>query len=241
MSAPASAVIVAGGGGHRIGGPPKQFREIGNRPMLAWSCERFARHPDVGRIVVVLPADVVAEPPAWLRRPGLELTAGGPTRRASVRAGLAALAAAESAPVVLIHDAARPFVSDGLIGGLADAAAAGPVIPVVPLADAIKRMQAFAGDAAAIVESTIDRTCLRAAQTPQAFPFALIHRLHEAAEEEGVEPPDDAALCERAGVTVRTVPGERWAWKITHPEDLAVAEWLVSSGRVAWPAEVGVP
>ena len=241
MSAPASAVIVAGGGGRRIGGPPKQFREIGNRPMLAWSCERFSRHPDIDRIVVVVPADVVAKPPAWLHRPGLELAAGGPTRRASVRAGLATLAAAESAPVVLIHDAARPFVSDGLIGRLADAATEGPVIPVIPLADTIKRMQVSAGGAAGAVESTLDRTRLRATQTPQAFPFALIHRLHEAAEKEGVEPPDDAALCERAGIRVRTVPGERWAWKITHPEDLDVAEWLGSSGRVAWPAEVGAP
>ena len=237
MSVRAVAVIVAGGTGSRIGGTPKQFREIGGRPMLAWSCERFVAHPEIDAVVVVVPAGIAADPPAWLRRPGVHLAAGGATRRASVRAGLEALTnAGFDDAVVLIHDAARPFVSAELIGRLARAAVGGPVIPVLRLPDTIKRMGPVDdGGSSQRVEATLDRECLRAAQTPQAFPFAVIHRLHEAAASDRIEPTDDADLCERAGIEVRAVPGERLAWKVTHPEDLATAEWLVASGRVAPP------
>jgi 2-C-methyl-D-erythritol 4-phosphate cytidylyltransferase/2-C-methyl-D-erythritol 2,4-cyclodiphosphate synthase len=237
VSVRAAAVIVAGGTGSRIGGPPKQFREIGGHPMLAWSCERFVVHPEIDAVVVVVPAEIAADPPAWLRRPGLRLAAGGATRRASVRAGLVALTdAGLGDSVVLIHDAARPFVSAELIGRLARAAVDGAVIPVLRLPDTIKRMgPADDGGSLQRVEATLDRECLRAAQTPQAFPFAVIHRLHEEAASDGIEPTDDADLCERAGIKVRAVPGERLAWKVTHPEDLATAEWLVASGRVAPP------
>lgn len=230
MSRRTGAVIVAGGAGSRIGGPPKQFREVGGRPMLAWSCARFTAHPEIDDVVVVVPAEIAADPPAWLRRPDILLAAGGATRRASVRAGLNALA---DAAVVLIHDAARPFVSAELVGRLARAAVEGPVIPVLGLSDTIKRMRAAGADGPSdrILE-TLERDRLRAAQTPQAFPGELIRRLHESAAEEGIEPTDDSDLCERAGIEVRTVPGERLAFKITHPEDLAKAEWLVASGRV---------
>lgn len=252
MSVRVAAVIVAGGSGRRIGGALKQFREIGGRPMLAWSCERFLAHPDIGPVAVVVPAAVAADPPAWLLRPGLRLAAGGATRRASVRAGLEELAEelgeagapAEEAqpderagePAVLIHDAARPFVSTELVGRLARAARYGPVIPVLRLADTIKQVRPVgSGGVAERVVATLDRDRLRAAQTPQGFPFALIRRLHADAAAGGLEPPDDADLCERAGIEVRGSPGERLALKITHPEDLAVAEWLVASGRVGRP------
>lgn len=233
MSGRTGAVIVAGGTGSRIGGPPKQFREVGGLPMLAWSCARFSTQPEVDDVVVVVPAAIAADPPAWLRRPDVRLTAGGVTRRASVRAGLAVLTDVD---VVLIHDAARPFVSADLVSRLVRAAAEGPVIPVLPLPDTIKRMQSTEeGGSSDRVRATLDRDGLRAAQTPQAFSRELIHRLHEVAADEGIEPTDDAELCERAGLEVRTVPGERLAFKITHPEDLARAEWLVTSGRIARP------
>lgn len=235
----ALAVLVAGGSGRRIGGVPKQFREIGGRPVLAWSCARFSGHPAIAELVVVVPAEVAADPPGWLREGGWRLTPGGSTRRASVRAGLLALGphedAAAEAAVVLIHDAARPFTSAALVGRLARAAADGPVIPVLPLVDTVKRLRARRDEDPTLVEATLERERLRAAQTPQAFPLGLIRRLHEEAESEGFEPPDDASLCERAGIAVRTVPGERRAWKITIGEDLELAEWLVASGRVEWP------
>ena len=241
----AAAVIVAGGSGRRIGGEPKQFRPIGGHPMLQWSCETFRLHPAIGPIVVVLPEEIAAEPPGWLRKTGVRLAAGGVRRRDSVRAGLEALAETRSPGAtgdgarprtVLIHDAARPFASADLVARVVLAAREGPAIPVLPLADAIKQVASRRGEEKEAVLDTLDRDRLRAAQTPQGFPLELILGLHREAGPE-VAAPDDAALCERAGLRVRTVPGERWAWKITHPEDLAVADWLVASGRIAWPGE----
>jgi 2-C-methyl-D-erythritol 4-phosphate cytidylyltransferase len=230
-----AAVVVAGGSGRRIGGVPKQFREVGGRPVLAWSCARFRCRPDVDQLVVVLPAKMASSPPAWLDEWDVRVAVGGSSRRASVRSGLAALDGEASS--VFIHDAARPFVSDALLDRLAAAVPRGPVIPVLPLADTIKRLRSRQGEDAEVVESTVDRERLRAVQTPQAFPVAVIRDLHERAEREGTAASDDAVLCEREGIAVRTVPGERWAWKITHDEDLALAEWLVASGRVRWPGD----
>ncbi|MGI9037398.1 MAG: IspD/TarI family cytidylyltransferase, partial [Gemmatimonadota bacterium] len=239
-------VVVAGGTGSRLGGEPKQFRLLGGRPLLAWSCARFRTHPGVDGLVVVLPAELAADPPAWLVAFDPVVVAGGETRQASVNRGLEAACAAGAAGVadeiVLIHDAARPFLSADLLTRLLEAAASGPVIPVVELADAIKRLdsRAHATDSpAATIESTLDRTRLRGAQTPQAFPLELIRDLHaRAADDPAATPaPDDAALCESAGVPVQAIPGEGNALKITHAEDLAFAEWLVESGRITWPKE----
>lgn len=228
-------VIVAGGSGRRIGGVPKQLREVGGRPLLAWSCARFAAHSAVGPIVVVLPDEFAAEPPAWLGVWDVRVVAGGATRRDSVRAGLAGLDPATAS--VMIHDAARPFVSEELLDRVAAVVGEGPVVPVVPLADTIKRMRSRRGEDATLVEGTVDREQLRGVQTPQGFPLSLIRGLHDRAEREGTPASDDAILCERAGVPVRAIAGERWAWKITQPEDLAMAEWLVASGRVPWPGD----
>lgn len=231
----AAVVVVAAGSGRRIGGDPKQLRPLGGRPMLEWSCARFRSHPTVGDVVVVLPSDLVGEPPAWLERYDVRVAAGGATRRASVHAGLAALGEDPALAAVLIHDAARPFVSAALVDRLAAEAPAGPVVPVVPLADTIKRMRARADEPADLVEGTLERDRLRGVQTPQGFPLELIRRLHDAAALEGLEPTDDAWLCERAGIEVRGIPGERRAWKVTHPDDLEIADWLASTGRVEWP------
>lgn len=230
-----AAVVAAGGSGHRIGGVPKQFREIGGHPLLAWSCARFRGRSDVGQIVVVLPAEMAKSPPAWLGDWDVQVAVGGPSRRASVRSGLSALDGGVTS--VLIHDAARPFVSDALLDRLAAAVPRGPVVPVLPLADTIKRLRSRQGEDAEVVERTVDRERLRAVQTPQAFPLAMIRELHERAEREGTAASDDAMLCEREGIAVRAVAGERWAWKITHDEDLALAEWLVASGHVSWPGD----
>lgn len=228
-------MIAAGGAGRRIGGVPKQFRDVGGRPLLAWSCARFSAHDAVGPIVVVLPDDLAADPPSWLGAWDVRVVAGGATRRDSVRAGLAGLD--ETTDSVMIHDAARPFVSGDLVDRMAASVGGGPVVPVVPLADTIKRMRSRRGEDATLVEGTVDREQLRGAQTPQGFPFGLIRELHEQAERDGIPASDDAMLCERAGVPVRGIPGERWAWKVTQPEDLALAEWLVASGRVPWPGD----
>ena len=204
----ADCVIVAGGAGRRIGGAPKQFRPLGGRPMLAWSFARMTTHPEIDRVVVVVPAEVAADPPGWLSGHAAAVVAGGASRRASVHAGLRALAprGPEDRPV-LVHDAARPFVSARLVARLVAEAGRGPVIPVLRLADAVKRMRGRSDEATDAIESTLERDRLRAAQTPQAFPAGLLRRLHDAAAAGATEPPDDAALCEAEGIEVRTVPG----------------------------------
>lgn len=232
MNGGATAVVVAGGEGRRLGGVPKQFRPLGGRPLLAWSCARLRAHPGIADLVVVLPVELAADPPDWLAEFGARVVAGGESRQGSVRRGLGAASGEEG--TVLIHDAARPFVSGDLVGRLLAAAESGPVIPVLELCDAIKRI-----DGEARIAETLDRSRLRGAQTPQAFPLGLIRDLHAQAASGPGAPgaPDDAALCEAAGVGVQTIPGERHALKITHTEDLEFAEWLVETGRVAWPEE----
>lgn len=223
-----SAVVVAAGAGSRLGGEPKQFRALGGRPLLAWSCALFASHPAVEHLVVVLPPELAATPPDWLGPFRPTIVGGGATRRESVRRGLAGVTESD---IVLIHDAARPFASSDLVSRLlAETREHGSVIPVLELADAIKQIDA--PTAGSTVERTLDRSLLRAAQTPQAFPLDQIRRLHTLAEQSSLNCPDDAALCEAARIDVRVIRGERWAFKVTHAEDFALAEWLVASGRV---------
>ena len=223
-----SAVVVAAGSGSRMGGEPKQFRALGGRPLLAWSCALFASHPEVEHLVIVLPPELATLPPDWLIPFRPTIMEGGATRRESVRRGLAGVNASD---LVLIHDAARPFASADLVSRLlAEARIHGPVIPVLEVEDAIKQVDAPTAEST--VEQTLDRSLLRAAQTPQAFPLDQIRGLHALPEQPGLNCPDDAALCEAAGIEVRAIRGERWAFKVTHAEDFALAEWLVASGRV---------
>lgn len=223
-----SAVVVAAGSGTRLGGGPKQFRVLGDRPLLAWSCGLFASHPDIGKLVVVLPEELADRPPDWLGNYGATIVPGGSTRRRSVGRGLSAAGESE---FVLIHDAARPFASADLVSRLVAAARGhGATIPVLELSDAVKQVEAASPEAH--ITGTLDRSLLRAAQTPQIFPLDRIRELHEQAERGARDAPDDAALFESAGMPVRTIVGERWAFKITHPEDLALAEWLVATARV---------
>lgn len=221
-----AAVVVAAGSGQRLGGLPKQFRPLAGHPMLAWSCELFAREAEVSQLVVVLPPDAAERPPEWLSAYDVELVAGGATRSESVSRGLAAVASAE---VVAIHDAARPLASARLVARLlAVGRETGCVIPVLEIADAVKRVE---GPDGSVVAGSLDRSVLRAAQTPQVFPAGMIRELHERAAASGTTTPDDAALAELAGIPVQVVPGERRAFKITRAEDLDLAEWLVSTGR----------
>ncbi|MFO7588850.1 MAG: 2-C-methyl-D-erythritol 4-phosphate cytidylyltransferase [Gemmatimonadota bacterium] len=228
----AAAVVVAGGEGRRLGGGRKQFRRLGVAPLLAWCCEALARHPGVSELVVIVPVDVAEAPPSWLAAVADRVVAGGATRRESVRRGLAAVEGAHD--VVLVHDGARPFLSEALVDRVLEAAAVGPAIPGLPLSDTVKMV----GDDGR-VRATLDRDLLRAAQTPQGFPLALLRELHESAAGDDGGPDggaaaggvtDDAYLCERAGVPVRVVPGEAWNVKVTTALDLAFARWWAESG-----------
>lgn len=225
----ASAVIVAAGRGERLGSP-KQFLPLGGIPLLMWSVRAFDTHPGIDEVIVVLSAESAAAPPPWLVGGTIRRCAGGQTRRESAGAGVRS-ASVESG-LILIHDAARPFVSHEVIGRVIEAASrTGAALPILPVVDTIKRIEAGS------VAETVRRQELGRAQTPQGFDATLIRGLHARASEAGSAVSDDAALCELESRPVAVVEGDPWNLKITTAADLALAEWLVDSGRMRVPAD----
>lgn len=222
-------IVVAAGRGERAGGGvPKQYRELAGVPMLLRALRPFTAHADVLHTVVVLPAADAAAPPAWLAPlagASLAFVAGGAERADSVAAGLAALDPA--AAVVLVHDAARPFVSAATIDAVIAAARAGRgAVAAVPLGDTLKEATA---DGVTIAR-TVPRDRLWRAQTPQGFPRALLVRAHAAPRAPGAIATDDAALVEALGERVELVPDSARNFKVTTAEDAALAELLLRSG-----------
>jgi 2-C-methyl-D-erythritol 4-phosphate cytidylyltransferase len=218
-------VIVAGGSGSRVGGKElKQFRWVAGKPMLLHSLQTFMARADVVSVVCVLPAALAGDPPPWLFQCDVDrlmISIGGKTRQRSVANGLDDLP--DEAELVLIHDAARPFVTDAIIGRVTDAARRdGAAIAALPVADTLKEV----GDDDRITR-TVDRAKLWRAQTPQGFLRETIVRAHRDAALAKVDATDDAALCERIGVPVSVVLGSERAFKITDESDFARAEALV--------------
>jgi 2-C-methyl-D-erythritol 4-phosphate cytidylyltransferase len=201
------------------GGVRKQYMEVGGEPILLRAVRAFVEHPDVGSVVVVLPPEDAASPPAWLLDLGVTIVAGGEERGDSVWNGL--LATPEDAEAVLVHDGARPFVTADVIGRVLEAARSGAALAALPVTDTLKEVAADG-----TVVATPDRARFWQAQTPQGFPRAVILEAHRRARAEGVRATDDAALCERYGIPVRVVEGAADNLKVTRPADLAVAEAL---------------
>ncbi len=226
-----AAIIAAGGRGERLGaGVPKQLLLIGGQPILRRSVEAFAASDRIDEIVVVMPADLAAEPPEYLRQVSkpILIVAGGPRRQDSVANGFAAVAG--RADVVVVHDAARPFVSADLIARTIDAAiAAGAALAALPSRDTVKLAADPAGTADLFVSQTLPRERVYLAQTPQAFRSEVL-RASIAAGQAGVEATDEAALAESAGFPVRLVAGDPANVKITTVEDLVAARALVERG-----------
>jgi 2-C-methyl-D-erythritol 4-phosphate cytidylyltransferase/2-C-methyl-D-erythritol 2,4-cyclodiphosphate synthase len=220
----AAAIIVAAGRGLRAGaGAPKQYRSLGGRSVLSRAMAPFCNHEEIVAVQPVRNPDDAAifdqATEGLTCRPPVN---GGATRQASVRAGLEALAAGPERPdVVLIHDAARAFVTPAVISRAIDAArASGAAIPVVPVADTIKLVSENGA-----VEATPSRAHLRIAQTPQAFAFDAILDAHRRAAQDGRDDfTDDSALAEWAGLTVATFEGDVANMKLTTPEDFAREE-----------------
>jgi 2-C-methyl-D-erythritol 4-phosphate cytidylyltransferase/2-C-methyl-D-erythritol 2,4-cyclodiphosphate synthase len=217
-----AAILVAAGRGLRAGsGGPKQYRSIGGQTVIFRAMEPFCRHPQIFAVQPVVNPDdtgVFNEAVSELRH---EPPAnGGATRQASVHAGLEALAS-QRPDVVLIHDAARPFVSASLISRAIEAASrTGAAVPAIPVTDTIKLI-----DASGNVEATPERARLRIAQTPQAFRFDVILDAHRRAARSGRSDfTDDAALAEWAGLTVATFEGDSANMKLTTLEDFACEE-----------------
>lgn len=220
-----AAVIVAGGRGERAGGAvPKQYRTLAGTPAIHSTLAAFCDHQQVDIVQPVIhPADenLFRAASAGLGKLGGPV-AGGTTRQISVRSGLRALQP-HAPELVLIHDAARPFLSGGLIARAVEAGRRhGAAIPGLAIADTVKVV-----DEDASVTETLDRGRLRTVQTPQAFGFALIADAHRRAEAAGRDDfTDDAALAEWAGHRVSVFEGEAGNVKLTTNEDFARAELM---------------
>ena len=222
-------IVAAAGRGRRVGsGEPKQFRSVAGVPVLLRALRPFVSHPAVEQVVVALPEEFVAEPPSWLAPlvgERLRLVAGGEERMASVERALEALS--DACSVVVVHDGARPFPAAGVIDAvLAEARAGRGAIAAVPVSDTLKEGMTEADSERTVVRRTVPRDGLWRAQTPQAFPRALLTRAFEAARRNGEVGTDDAALVEAVGGTVVLVPDTARNVKITEPGDFAVAEAL---------------
>lgn len=218
-SEPVVAIVVAAGSGVRLGGDvPKTLRLLDGRPLVRWSVDALAAGGVTG-VVVVVGDGLQEEYEVALAGAAVpfRIVVGGATRQESVSCGIAALPAGE---IVLVHDAARPLVPHEVVRAVVDAVRLGAdaVIPVVAVSDSIREVD---GDASTVV----DRSRLRAVQTPQGFARAALVASHAAAA--GAEFTDDAAVCEASGYEVVLVPGSREALKVTEPLDLAVAEAIV--------------
>ncbi len=222
-----AAILVAAGRGLRAGtGGPKQYRTIGGQPVIYRAMESFCRHPQVSTVQpVVNPDDAAMFNDAVRGLPHAPPAKGGATRQASVHAGLEALVATKP-DIVLIHDAARPFVSSALIARAIEAASlTGAAIPAIPVTDTIKLI-----GGGGHVEATPERARLRIAQTPQSFRFDAILDAHRRAAREGRDDfTDDAALAEWAGLTVATFEGDAANMKLTTPEDFIREEARLAS------------
>jgi 2-C-methyl-D-erythritol 4-phosphate cytidylyltransferase len=203
---------VAAGSGSRLGaGVPKAFVELDGASLLDHALERVRLSGVVDEIVVVVP------PGFGAAVPGVHVVPGGATRQASVRAGVAQMPG--DVDVVLVHDAARCLAPPGLIASVAAAVRAGhdAVVPGLPVADTIRSLDG----------ALVDRSRLRAVQTPQGFARAVLERAHDDAADLAVDPArsatDDATLVERVGGAVHVVPGHPEAFKVTTPLDLLLA------------------
>jgi 2-C-methyl-D-erythritol 4-phosphate cytidylyltransferase / 2-C-methyl-D-erythritol 2,4-cyclodiphosphate synthase len=225
MPAKVAAVIVGAGRGYRAGGDmPKQYRALAGQPVIRPTLAAFLDHPQIDAVLPVIHPDdqaIFHAATAGLERL-LPPVPGGATRQASVRAGLEALRA-EAPDFVLIHDAARPFLSGDLISrAIAAATAHGAAVPAIAVTDTVKVV-----DERNMVSETLDRSRLRTVQTPQAFAYDVIVALHDRAAAAGRDDfTDDAALAEWGGRAVNVFAGEAANVKLTTNEDFERAEAL---------------
>lgn len=224
-----SAIIAAGGRGQRLDAAhPKQLLSIGGRSILERSVSVFLAHSSIDEVVVALPADVAANPPEYLRRAPkrVRIVTGGPRRQDSVANAFREIA--DRADIVVVHDAARPFVSGDLIARtIAAAVEFGAALAAVPARDTVKQAQAPPGGGGWMVGATLPRESIFLAQTPQAFRREVLRDALALKE----DATDEAALAERAGHRVRLVEGEPSNIKITTPDDLMMAETIAQGAR----------
>lgn len=224
-----AVLVPAAGAGVRLGpGAPKALRPLAGESLLVHTVRRVAAAPSVRAIVVAAPpADVPGVRDLLAPVAEVVVVPGGADRQDSVAAALAVVPTGPE--IVLVHDAARALTPPELVEAVAAAVRAGhdAVIPVLPVVDTIKEVAADGR-----VLGTMDRSALRAVQTPQGFRRAVLVAAHAAAADPLT---DDAGLVEKLGVRVWCVPGSEYAMKITRPLDLVLAEHLLAGtgGRAA--------
>lgn len=217
-----AALVAAAGRGERAGAADhKAFLPLGGKPLAAWSLEALRQCPEISEIVlVVAPEDVERARRGLIRVGGAQserVVAGGEARQASVRAGLAEVS--PDCDLVLVHDAARPFLRPDLVRRCMEAAATHEaVVAALPATDTVKEVGPDGS-----VSATLDRSRLWLVQTPQVFRYRLLLNAHESGAR-GSAGTDDAALVERLGHQVHVVPGDPENTKITWPEDMHRAE-----------------
>lgn len=219
-----AAIIVAAGRGERMGGVDKMFAPLAGKPVLAWVVDSFQKCPLIDQIVVVLAKQnlergkELAREKVWSKV--TDICPGGEERQQSVSAGLSQL---KDCYWVVIHDGARPLITESLIkNGLEAAKESGAAVAAVPVTDTIKLV-----DNNGFVMGTPPRESLWAVQTPQVFRFDIITEAHHRAQGMAT---DDAVLVERLGYRVKLYMGSYDNIKITTPSDLALAEILVQRG-----------
>ncbi len=225
----AGVLLLCAGRGRRMGLDevhPKALLDLGGRPLAAYSLDVFEVSKVVGSVVVVAPPGLSARFSAELVGPGgfkkvAAIVDGGETRQASVKIGLDHLD--DSLDPVLVHDAARPMVTSGLVAACASTAAAtGACVPGIQVSSTVK-VTAVDGT----VQKTLDRERLLEVQTPQGFRGALLRKAHLHAVASGIEGTDDSALVESLGAAVAVIDGDHENIKITRPVDLELAGVLL--------------
>jgi len=222
----ASALIVAAGSGTRLGlETPKAFVRLGGMTLLARVLRTLRLVDAIGEAVVAVPSGMERAARGEANAVGVEIpvkiTSGGAERQDSVRIALAFTSA--EAEIVVVHDAARPFATPAMFSECIEAAARiGGAIAAIPLADTLKRVDGRS------IQSTLTRSGLWQAQTPQAFNRALLVEAHARASGDGTVATDDSDLAERLGVRVEVVEGSPLNLKITTPDDLAMANAIAA-------------
>lgn len=226
---PVVAIVVAAGSGSRLGGDtPKALRPLAGRPLVSHSLAALAAG-GVDRAVLVVAAGLQPDYETVLADSPIPVgcVIGGAQRQDSVRAGLDAIAGdpeLAGCRFVLVHDAARALVPADVVGRVIDALRQGAAgcIPVVPVVDTVRQLTAEGSQ-------TVDRSRLRAVQTPQGFRRDILERGHRVAAEQGRQVTDDAAVVEALGEEIALVDGSPEALKVTEPLDLIVAEAIARS------------
>ena len=226
-----NAVIVAAGKGERLGTRvPKPFLPVCGVPLLVHTLRSFDQAHLLSTLVVVIAPECEQLCRELLQvhgpfRCNIRLAHGGPQRQDSVRLGLAALDA--GCDIVVIHDAARPFISPTVIHtSIRVADQVGAALVAEPVADTLKRAEKMNRSDLRVAE-TLPRQDVWLAQTPQTFRVELIRDAHQCALAEAIHATDDASLVEKTGGTVQIVPGERRNFKMTTPDDLRLATLLL--------------